>query len=58
MPLIIAEKDEDAWLHATSKDDIIKLMKPYDSELSSHQVVRVTDPKLTDTNHPDIQKAI
>jgi len=58
MPLIIAPQDEDVWLHASNKDDIIKLMKPYDGELSSHQVERVTDPKLTDTNHPDIQKAI
>jgi len=33
-------------------------MNPYDGELGSHQVVRVTDPKLTDTNHPDIQRAI
>jgi len=56
--LIIAQKDEDAWLHATNKDDIISLIKPYDGELRSHQVLRVTDPKLTDTNIPHIQKAI
>lgn len=46
--LISAQKDEDAWLHATNKDDVISLMKPYDGELGSHQVVRATDPKLTD----------
>ncbi|NJI75848.1 SOS response-associated peptidase [Sphingobacterium kitahiroshimense] len=58
MPLIISQQDEDAWLNATNKEDIIKMMKPYGGELGSHQVVRVTDPKLTDTNHPEIQRAI
>jgi putative SOS response-associated peptidase YedK len=52
--LIIAQKDEYTWLYATNKDDVISLMKPYDGELGSHQVVRVTNPTLTNTNLPHI----
>lgn len=52
--LIIAQKDEDAWLHATNKDDVLSLMKPYNGELRNHQLVRVTNPTLTDTDLPHI----
>ncbi|MVZ67418.1 SOS response-associated peptidase [Sphingobacterium sp. DK4209] len=58
MPLIIGEKDRDAWLFADGKDEITDLMVPYNGELGSHQVYRVTGARGEDTNHPDIQKAI
>lgn len=58
MPLIVSENDRDAWLFANSKDEIQDLMKPYDGELSAHQVCRVTAARGEDTNKADIQNKI
>ena len=58
MPLIIAEKERDAWLFANSKDEIQSLIKPYDGELGSHQVYRVTGARGENTNKPEIQQPI
>lgn len=57
MPLIIPQSNRAAWLEASSKEEVEKLMVPYDEELHSHQVFRVTGAK-GDTNRPDIQNAI
>ena len=57
MPLIIPPSNRDAWLNASTKDDIQQLMIPYEGELSTHKVFRVTGAK-GDTNRPDIQNAI
>lgn len=57
MPLIIPPDRRDAWLNASSKEDVQQLMIPYDGELGAHKVFRVTGAK-GDTNRPDIQDAI
>lgn len=58
MPLIIGEKDRDAWLFAEGKEEIQSLMKPYSGELGSHQTYRVTSARGEETNVKDIQKPI
>lgn len=58
MPLIIAPGDREAWLNASTKEDIEALFKPYpDGELSAHKIAtRVTAPKKgQETNTPDVQ---
>lgn len=55
MPLIISAQDRDAWLFAEGKNEIQELMKPYPSQLGSHQVYRVTGARGEDTNKPGIQ---
>ncbi|MFZ4262045.1 SOS response-associated peptidase [Sphingobacterium sp. HJSM2_6] len=56
MPLIIAEKDRDAWLFAEGRSAIEKLMIPYANELMSHQTIRVTASRSEDSNNPIAQK--
>ncbi|MBE8712516.1 SOS response-associated peptidase [Sphingobacterium hungaricum] len=58
MPLIVPESSHEEWLNTNDKEDIKQLMIPYDGELSSHQTVRVTDPRMTDTNFASIQDKI
>ena len=58
MPLIIPEKERDAWLFAEGKNEIQSLMKPYEFKLGSHQVYRVTGARGEDTNRSDIQQPI
>src|SRR5690606_17374120 len=58
MPLIIPEQSRDAWLFAEGKEEIQSLMKPYEYELGSHQVYRVTGARGVDTNTPEIQQPI
>ncbi|WP_286883448.1 MULTISPECIES: SOS response-associated peptidase [Sphingobacterium] len=57
MPLIIPPDRRDAWLNASTKEDVQQLMIPYEGELGAHKVFRVTGAK-GDTNRPDIQDAI
>lgn len=58
MPLIIPEKERDAWLFAEGKEEIQSLMRPYEFELGSHQVYRVTGARGEETNKPEIQQPI
>lgn len=58
MPLIIPPSNRDQWLHASGKDEIKGLMKPYPGDLDAHRVYRVTGARGEDTNRPDIQNAI
>ncbi|QBQ41096.1 SOS response-associated peptidase [Sphingobacterium psychroaquaticum] len=58
MPLIIPSAERDAWLFAEGKAEIQRLIKPYNGELGSHKVYRVTGARGEDTNRPDIQDPI
>jgi len=58
MPLIIPEDKQDAWLFAQGKEEIQQLMIPYQSELGSHQVYRVTGARGEETNIKNIQNPI
>lgn len=55
MPLIIPEDARYSWLNSQNPNEIKSLMKPYDYDLDSHQVYRVTGARDEDTNTPDIQ---
>ena len=55
MPLIIDERDRDAWLFAEGKDEIQNLMVPFHGDLEAHQVYRVTGARGEETNRPNIQ---
>ena len=58
MPLIISEDKQDQWLYANNKEQIQSLIRPYDGELGSHQVFRVTAARTENTNNPKSQEPI
>jgi len=58
MPLIIPEDQREAWLFAEGKEEINSLIKPFDGDLASHAVYRVTGARGEDTNRKDIQQPI
>lgn len=55
MPLIVPEESHSLWLNSKDTIEIKSLMKPYELELDSHQVYRVTGARGEETNTPDIQ---
>ncbi|WP_156305530.1 SOS response-associated peptidase [Sphingobacterium endophyticum] len=58
MPLIIPEANREAWLFAEGKDEIQSLMVPYNGNLGSHEVYRVTGSRGEETNVKSIQDPI
>lgn len=58
MPLIIPEHDRDGWLNARDKEEINEFFVPYQHELQSHKVYRVTADRTGETNRADIQDRI
>lgn len=58
MPLVISENERDDWLNAGSKEEIERIMQPYNGELNAHKVYRVTADRTGDTNRPDIQDPV
>jgi putative SOS response-associated peptidase YedK len=58
MPFVVPEYNREAWLNSTSKEEIQSLMKPYEFELSTHRVMRVTAARGIDLNTPEVQNAI
>lgn len=58
MPFVVPEYNREAWLNSTSKEEIQSLMKPYEFELSTHRVMRVTAARGLDLNYPEVQNPI
>jgi len=56
MPLVIPEEFERLWLNDISKEELVKLMRPFDSpSLAVHTVSKLLVSRKDDTNVPAVQ---
>jgi len=59
MPLIIAEKDRDAWLNAQTEKEITDLMVPFpEDDMIAYPISKLISSKKGDNNVPEVLEAI